>query len=72
MPFLPQNEVPTVEYVSPADLKVDGQNPNVMKPKQLEALRLCIMDIDPRYCQVILDRWQAYTGQKAEGPLSRK
>lgn len=38
-----QNEVPTVEYVSPADLKVDGQNPNIMKPKQLEALRLCIV-----------------------------
>ncbi len=31
-----------------------------------EANRHCrIMEILPEYCQVIIDRWEAYTGQKA-------
>jgi DNA modification methylase len=24
------------------------------------------MEIDTQYCQVIIDRWEKYTGQKAE------
>lgn len=27
--------------------------------------RACLMEIDPRYCDVIIQRWQDYTGQKA-------
>ena len=29
--------------------------------------RACLMEIDPSYCDVIVSRWQDYTGQKADG-----
>ncbi|MCP3998982.1 MAG: site-specific DNA-methyltransferase, partial [bacterium] len=27
----------------------------------------CLMEIDPAYCDVIVQRWQDYTGAKADG-----
>jgi DNA modification methylase len=29
--------------------------------------RAYLMELDPAYCDVIVDRWQSFTGQKAEG-----
>ena len=30
--------------------------------------RRCLaVEIDPRYCDVVVQRWQNFTGQKAEG-----
>jgi len=38
---------------------------NVTKHRAL-SLRLCyMMEIDNHYCDVIINRWQAYTGKKA-------
>ena len=27
--------------------------------------KACLIELDPRYCDVIIQRWQAFTGQKA-------
>lgn len=27
--------------------------------------RCCMVEIDPRYCDVIIDRWETFTGRKA-------
>ena len=42
-----------------------GSGSTLIACEQLE--RNCfIMELDPEYCQVIIDRWQKFTGQKAE------
>lgn len=42
-----------------------GGGSTLIACEQLE--RNCfIMELDPEYCQVIIDRWQKFTGQKAE------
>jgi DNA modification methylase len=33
--------------------------------------RICYgMEIDPVYCQVIIDRWELFTGKKAEKTIA--
>ena len=42
-----------------------GSGSTLIACEQLE--RNCfIMELDPEYCQVIIDRWEKFTGQKAE------
>ena len=42
-----------------------GSGTTLIACEQLD--RICyMMEIDSHYCDVIIDRWEAYTGQKAE------
>ena len=41
-----------------------GSGSSLMAAEQLD--RVChAIEIEPRYCQVIIDRWEAFTGQQA-------
>ena len=56
------------EYDNKAQNIIDcfgGSGSTLIACEQLE--RNCfIMELDPEYCQVIIDRWEKFTGQKAE------
>ena len=42
-----------------------GSGTSIIACEQLN--RLCFtMELDPRYCDVIVDRWETFTNQKAE------
>lgn len=58
----------------PDELAVDpfaGSGSTLIACEQLQR-RCCAMEVSPVYCQVIIDRWEAFTGQHAtqlqEGP----
>jgi DNA modification methylase len=42
-----------------------GSGTTVIAAEQLNR-RCFAIEIEPSYCQVIIDRWEAFTGQKAQ------
>lgn len=53
---------------APGDAVADvfaGSGTTLMAAEQLGRVA-CVMEIDPRYCDVIVGRWQAFTGRRAE------
>lgn len=47
--------IPNIEMVKVGDLKTDGQKNR----------RCYMMELDPYYCDVIIQRWENFTGKKA-------
>jgi len=55
------------DWTSPGDLVVDlfgGSGSTLMACEQM-ARRGRIVELDPRFCDVIIERWQSHTGQQA-------
>lgn len=51
----------------PGELVLDtfgGSGSTLIACEQLKR-SCCMMEIDPRYCDVIIDRWETFTGEKA-------
>jgi hypothetical protein len=49
-----------------ADIAVPfgGTCPEIIAAEQLNR-RVCVVELEPSYCQIIIDRWEAFTQQKA-------
>jgi DNA modification methylase len=48
-----------------------GSGSSVIAAEQLQR-RCFAIEIEPRYCQVVIDRWEAFTGQKARGAKKQR
>lgn len=51
----------------PGELVLDtfgGSGSTLIACEQLKR-RCCMMEIDPKYCDVIIERWESFTGEKA-------
>ena len=46
-----------------------GSGTTMIACEQLDR-RCYMMELDPHYCDVIIDRWETYTGRKAEKVVS--
>lgn len=56
------------DYSKPKQIILDpygGSGTTLISCEQTDR-RCFMMEIDPRYCQIIIDRWEAYTGLEAE------
>jgi DNA modification methylase len=42
-----------------------GTGPELIAAEQLGARRVVVAEIEPQYCQIIISRWEAFTGAKA-------
>jgi hypothetical protein len=55
------------QWGKPQDVVADvylGSGTTLIAAEQLSRA-CCAIEIEPQYCQVTLDRWEAFTGQKA-------
>jgi site-specific DNA-methyltransferase (adenine-specific) len=60
-------EIPIQNHLSPGEICLDafaGSGPAVIAAESMQRTAYC-MEIMPRYCDVILARWEAFTGQQA-------
>lgn len=55
----------TIERALVADLVPYARNSKEHPAEQLGRVAYC-MELDPHYCDVIIERWQAFTGRTAE------
>ncbi len=62
------SEIPIGNHLRPGGLVYDpflGSGTTLVAAERLD--RRCLgLEVDPRYAQVIIERWQAYTGRQAE------
>jgi len=66
-------EIPMLNHTSPGEAVYDpfaGSGSSVIAAEKLGRAAY-VMDLDPRYVQLIADRWERYTGQRAERVASR-
>lgn len=61
-------ETPIVKHLKPGEVAYEpfaGTGPQIIAAERL-GRRCFAMEIEPRYAQVCVERWQAFTGKKAE------
>jgi DNA modification methylase len=61
-------DIPIVKHLQRGEFCYEpfaGSGPQIIAAERLDR-RCCAIELVPQYCQVIIDRWEAFTGKKAE------